>query len=164
MDWGMNPDSVEAIATAVGLLLVVTGGGIALVSLRNDRKTRNSQLLMTILKELNDLFIPGDVYGRLKELAGEDQQVDWSATLNPDLVVLNKVLKTYNAIGLLIDEGMVGHSVAVRQIWPALLQRYEDLKPIIDPQLGENDGLHSLVRSCHNFATSNGPWPRQRTT
>ena len=64
----MNPDSVEAIATAVGLLLVVTGGGIALVSLRNDRKTRNSQLLMTILKELNDLSIPGDVYGRLKEL------------------------------------------------------------------------------------------------
>jgi hypothetical protein len=43
--------------------------------------------------------------------------------LTEDHIVLNRVVKAYNAIGLLVGEGMVDSKVIVRQVWPAVLQR-----------------------------------------
>lgn len=80
--------------------------------------------------------------------------------MTEDHIVLNRVVKAYNAIGLLVGEGMVDSKVIVRQVWPAVLQRYEHLGPLIDPLLRENDGLRLLLEECRDYAASSGLWPR----
>jgi hypothetical protein len=58
MEWGLNPESVQAAATTVGLVFIVLGGAVALNGLRSDRKTRSSQILLTVLRELNNCSSP----------------------------------------------------------------------------------------------------------
>ena len=117
---------------------------------------------MTILNELNELFIPGEVYDRLKNAIATGMEADWSDTLNDDYVSLFRIIKAYNAIGLLIDEGMISEPLVVRQIWSSLLQRYADLRPIFDAQMDRNEGVRSLLERCQAYIAEHSiPMPQQ---
>ena len=89
------------------LVLLVLGAYVAWQSLRANYKVRDGQLLMNILTALNELFISAQAYDQLKKDLEGAKNLDWSKTMNSYHAELHKVMKTYDAIGRLIDGGLV---------------------------------------------------------
>ena len=67
MEWGWNPISVQVVIEAVGLLVVIPGGLIAIQQLRATRRSREAEVTQSLLEQLSGSGAP--VVGGLRSKA-----------------------------------------------------------------------------------------------
>ena len=152
-EWGSNPESLGAVATAIAGLIVVVTTILILFQLRQGRKAREADVLLKLLEQFAADFLPGDAYQRLVEqaraLAEAGKAKDWSQPLDDDEVQLVKLIKLYGVAGSLLSKRMIRRDPLLRFICEPLRHHYRDFGPFIASS-ASRDAVDALEEMCRS--------------
>jgi len=156
MSWGFNPETVQAVTTAIALAGVALGAFLALRQVKATQKAHNAQVLLGLLTQLRDTFIKNESYDQLKKLAAtrsnDSAEQNWPHLMSDVEIEFRNMLKAYDAAGLLVKKGLVDKEVIVDFVWTGVLNRYNDLKPLFHENEEGNSGFFYLLKRCQEKA------------